>query len=85
MFKTTGVAISVYCVAIILSGSLATSLGKSAAKILPWVDLHTAMAPLYQDWLTPTQLTQLAVAALIWVAIPMALGLVRNVADEVKS
>lgn len=50
-----------------------------------WIDLAQAQAPLMsRDALTGHQWQQLLVAALLWVGLPLVLGLVRTIRREVK-
>jgi ABC-2 type transport system permease protein len=50
-----------------------------------WFDLNSAQTPLYTHVMTPHAWAQLAVAVLIWVALPAALGVARVLRSEVKS
>jgi ABC-2 type transport system permease protein len=53
--------------------------------IAPWVDLNAAQSALYVHHMTGKAWAQLLVAVVIWVAAPMALGVVRVLRSEVKS
>jgi ABC-2 type transport system permease protein len=54
-------------------------------KILPWIDLSTAQAALFSDRdLTGEQWAQLGVGTVIWVALPVAIGIWRVLRAEVK-
>ncbi len=52
----------------------------------PWLDLNTAIAPVYSgDALQGEDWIHVAVAGAIWVILPFALGMVRLLRREVKS
>ena len=52
----------------------------------PWLDLNTAIAPVFeQQTLQGDDWAHVAVAGTIWVLVPLALGLVRLLRREVKS
>jgi ABC-2 type transport system permease protein len=53
--------------------------------VAPWLDLATAQTPLFSGVdLTGEEWAQLGVASLIWIGLPLALGLVRVLRAEVK-
>jgi len=65
--------------------SIVTGLVHGLKDARPWLDLGAAQRPLYSGGdLGGQQWAQLAVAALIWVAVPFAAGLVRVLRAEVK-
>ena len=56
------------------------------ADSAPWLDLNTAIAPVYdQETLQAGDWAHVAVSGAIWVLLPLALGLVRLLRREVKS
>ena len=64
----------------LLSGTVASLKGSKA-----WFDLNSAQSPLYTHDMTGHAWAQLAVAVLIWVALPAGLGVIRVLHSEVKS
>jgi ABC-2 type transport system permease protein len=80
----SAVAIATYYVLPFLSTLLFTSV--SALKgVKGWFDLNSAQDPLYNHDITGSGWGQLAVAVLIWVALPVAAGVLRVQRTEIKS
>ena len=52
--------------------------------VQPWLDLNTATSPLANASMTAENWAQLAVAAVVWVALPLLAGVVRLRRSEVK-
>ncbi|WP_028652416.1 ABC transporter permease subunit [Nocardioides halotolerans] len=50
----------------------------------PWLDFNWAQGELYDGQLTSTQWAQLGTAGLIWLVVPLAVGLVMVMRSEVK-
>ncbi|HKJ13078.1 MAG TPA: ABC transporter permease subunit [Ornithinimicrobium sp.] len=50
----------------------------------PWVDVNFAMTRLYEDGMTGEMWAQLGVTSLIWIFVPMAIGLRFVLRSEVK-
>lgn len=50
-----------------------------------WIDLNTTQAPLQAHEMTGDAWARLAVAVLVWIALPLALGWVRLLRRELKS
>ena len=57
---------------------------KGMQKAVEWLDLSQASAPLTEAAMTNGQWSRLAVAAAIWVVLPLALGAVRVIRREVS-
>jgi ABC-2 type transport system permease protein len=52
----------------------------------PWIDLGTAQGPLFDDHsLTGTEWAQLLVTTVIWIVVPLVLGILRLLRAELKS
>jgi ABC-2 type transport system permease protein len=66
-----------------LSGMLATSQGWFR-DAQPWVDLNFAQAALFSGSLTGQQWAHVGVTAMIWIAVPAAIGLRLVMRSEVK-
>ncbi|HCB03956.1 MAG TPA: ABC transporter permease [Nocardioides sp.] len=54
------------------------------ADIRPWLDFNWAQGELYDGHLTSTEWAQLGVSGLIWLVVPLAIGLVMVMRSEVK-
>lgn len=54
--------------------------------LAPWIEFNTAMAPLFAEdgGLTGEQWAQLATSGLLWVVLPLVLGVIRLLRAEVK-
>ncbi|MDX6299117.1 MAG: type transport system permease protein [Nocardioidaceae bacterium] len=50
----------------------------------PWLDFNWAQGELYDGHLTPTEWAQLGTSGLIWLVVPLAVGLVMVMRSEVK-
>lgn len=84
LFLNSAAAIVTYFVAP-TAVSIVASLWTAASSVWPWVDLGTAQQPLFNNSdISGEQWAQLAVAALIWIVLPFALGLVRVLRAEIK-
>lgn len=60
-------------------------IGPKAVEAMPWFSLSSAMRPLGMGTIsTTTQWAQLGTSALIWLVIPIAIGIVRIVRSEAK-
>lgn len=65
--------------------AIVTAVWSPLTKLGAWIDLSQAQAPLMAgDQLTLRQWEQLGTAGLIWIALPLALGIWRTVRREVK-
>jgi ABC-2 type transport system permease protein len=53
-------------------------------KAQPWLDFNYAQGPLYEGGLTATEWANLGVSGLIWLVVPLAVGLVMVMRSEVK-
>jgi hypothetical protein len=84
VFMNTAAAIVVYFI-LPTVWSILFGLVGWLADIAPWVDLGTATAPIFEGELTGRDWAHIAVASLIWVVLPLALGLWRLTRSEVKS
>ena len=53
----------------------------------PWIDLGTAQTPLFEldDPLTGEEWAQVGVTAVIWILLPLVLGVIRLLHSELKS
>jgi hypothetical protein len=58
---------------------------ESFRRVAEWIDLNTASLPLQQHEMDAGAWSRLAVAVLIWVVVPMALGWLRLMHRELKS
>lgn len=54
------------------------------ADLRPWIDFNFAQGPLFDGSLDATQWTQLGVTTVVWLVIPMAIGLWTLMRSEVK-
>jgi hypothetical protein len=53
-------------------------------KAQPWLDFNWAQGPLYDGGLSSSEWAHLGVAGLIWLVVPLAVGLVMVMRSEVK-
>ncbi len=84
LFLNSAAAIVTYFV-LPIAFSIVTSLIEALADIQPWIDLGTAQAPLFgAETMTGEQWAQLLTTTLIWIGLPMAIGLGRVLRSEVK-
>lgn len=84
VFMNTAAAIVVYFILPTLFSVLFGLVGW-LADIAPWVDLNTATGPIFERDLTGEDWAHIAVASIIWVLVPLLLGLWRLTRSEVKS
>ena len=86
LFLNTPAAIVAYFIlpmAIALLGELIPALGEHG--ITPWISPSTASGALMsEDWPSATSWWQFGVAYLIWIGIPMSIGIWRILRSEVK-
>jgi ABC-2 type transport system permease protein len=54
------------------------------ADLRPWIDFADAQSPLYEGGITSQEWAYLAVSGLIWLVIPLAVGIWRVLRAEVK-
>ena len=80
------VAYFAYSLILPLAVGILGALSEGFAKVAPWVELNTAQTPLFTGDYTPTgeQWAQIAVAAVIWLVIPLTLGTLRLLRIEFK-
>lgn len=88
LFLNTPAAIVFFFVAPIAS-SIVFGLVPALQEAAPWLDLGSAQAPLFElggtsDGLSGEQWAQLGTTSLLWIALPLALGLVRVLRAELK-
>jgi ABC-type transport system involved in multi-copper enzyme maturation permease subunit len=87
LFLNTAVAIVIYFVySFVLPGlfQLGAQLMDWFADIQPWVDFAAAQNPLIEGNVNGEQWAQLAVSGLLWLGLPLAVGLWRVLRAEVK-
>ena len=62
------------------------SLSQGFEDAAPWFEFNTAQTPLFMGDYTPTgeQWAQIVVSGIIWLVIPLALGIVRLLRMEFK-
>lgn len=87
LFLNTAVAIVIYFVySFVLPGlfQLGAQLMDWFADIQPWVDFAAAQNPLIEGSVNGEQWAQLAVSGLLWLGLPLAVGLWRVLRAEVK-
>ena len=85
VLMNTAAAIVLYYV-LPIAWNVLFSMVDSLAKVAPWVDLNSAIAPAFdKETFTGEDFTHIAVAGTIWVLLPLALGLLRLLNREVKS
>ncbi|HYO33254.1 MAG TPA: ABC transporter permease [Nocardioidaceae bacterium] len=65
--------------------SIVFTLVSSLRDIAPWIDLATAQTPLFDHTMRGDDWLKLAVASLLWIAVPLVAGIVRVLRSEVKS
>ncbi len=63
-----------------------SELSSGFEKVAPWVEFNTAQTPLFTGDFTPTgeQWAQLATSGVIWLVIPLVLGIARLLRTEFK-
>lgn len=84
IFLNSAAAIVVFFV-LPIAFSIVASLWGALSDIAPWIDLGTAQQPLFSAGdMTGEQWGQVGTTALIWIALPFVLGLIRVVRAEVK-
>jgi ABC-type transport system involved in multi-copper enzyme maturation permease subunit len=85
LLLNTPAAISIFFILPVVSSLVFTTV-PALEDLAPWLDLQTAQSPLTNgDFsLTGEQLAQSAVAALIWIALPLVAGWYRTTRAEVK-
>ncbi len=71
---------------LVLPGALAllAAFQQWFADLQPWVDVNFAMGRLYDETLTSEMWAQLGVSGVLWIALPMAIGLFFTMRAEVK-
>jgi hypothetical protein len=85
LLMNTAAAIVAYYV-LPLASTVVFSLVGALRDIAPWVDVNSAIAPVYSgDALQGEDFAHLAVAGTIWVLLPLGLGVLRLLRREVKS
>jgi len=84
LLLSSAAAIVVYYVVPNLSSLLFTAVS-GLKETAAWLDLQKAQAALYLHDVTATEWAQYATAALIWVVLPGAIGVVRVMRSEIKS
>jgi hypothetical protein len=85
MLMNTAAAIVLYFV-LPIAWSILFGLVEALQDIAPWVDLSTATQPIFtEDSLSAEDWAHVAVASVIWVLLPLLLGLWRLTHSEVKS
>lgn len=85
MLINTAAAIVLYFV-LPIAWSILFELVASLRDIAPWVDLGTATEPIFtEDSLSAEDWAHVAVAASIWILLPLLIGLWRLTHSEVKS
>ena len=84
LFLSTPLALVVYYI-LPMVWSLLANLVSWLRDSAPWIDLNTALIPLYADeGLTGQQWAQIAVTVTIWIVVPYVVGHLRIVRREVK-
>ncbi len=83
LLMSSAAAIVVFFVAPIV-WSILFSLISALNSAASWVDLNTAQQPLLDHTMTTENWFQVAVAAGIWVVLPMVIGAVRLMRSEIK-
>ncbi len=87
LFLNTAAAIVVmFSVAFVLTGlfAIGAELIGWFGDIRPWIDFQAAQAPLSDGGLTATEWAHLAVSAVPWLVLPLAVGLWRILRAEIK-
>jgi ABC-2 type transport system permease protein len=76
----------VYSLILPIAVGILGSLSETFADIAPWIELNTAQVPLFTGDYSPTgeEWAQIAVAATIWLVIPLAVGISRLLRIEFK-
>ncbi|TDE37600.1 ABC transporter permease [Nonomuraea mesophila] len=73
----------VICLAAPMVWSLVARLGSAGESLAGWLHLGTTAAPLMSGGMTGGDVLRLAVSAIFWIVLPMALGAVRALRKEV--
>jgi ABC-2 type transport system permease protein len=87
VIRTSAGAIVAYFVYSFLLPTLALILAESQAwfrHLQPWIDFSFAQGPLIDGTVGPQQWVHLAVTGILWLVVPLALGLVLVLRAEVK-
>jgi ABC-2 type transport system permease protein len=86
VLKNSAAAIVAYFV-LPIAFSIVFQLVEALRDIAPWIDLATAQEPLFRfgESLSGEQWAHVGVTALIWIALPFAVGVVRLLRSEIKS
>ncbi len=76
----------VYSLILPIAVGILSSLSSGFEKVAPWVEFNTAQTPLFTGDFTPTgeQWAQIATSGVIWLVIPLALGIARLLRIEFK-
>lgn len=76
----------VYSLILPIAVGILGSLSSGFAKIAPWIEFNTAQTPLFTGDYSPTgeQWAQIATSGVIWLVIPLALGIARLLRIEFK-
>ena len=76
----------VYSLILPIAVGILSSLSSGFEKVAPWVEFNTAQAPLFTGDFTPTgeEWAQIATSGVIWLVIPLALGIARLLRIEFK-
>ena len=87
VLRSSAAAVVGYFVySLVLPGALAAlaAFQEWFRDLQPWVDVNYALAALFDDGVTAEQWQQIGVTTLVWLWIPLALGLRRVLRAEVK-
>lgn len=82
LFLSTPIAIVSYLL-VPTAWTLVVMLVSGLHGVAPWLDLNVGLGPLMVGEMTPESWAHLASSAAVWVALPLALGLVRTARREV--
>lgn len=74
----------VICLSTPLLGNLVSGLGATGELVAEWVDLNHATTPLMAGDLTGGDAARLAVSVLLWIVVPMTIGVVRVIRKDVR-
>ena len=86
VLMNSAAAITLYFVLPIASSIVVNIIGGRVYEAAQWFDLGTAQEPLFsEDGMTGEAWAQLGVASLIWIGLPLALGIIRLMRAELKS
>jgi ABC-type transport system involved in multi-copper enzyme maturation permease subunit len=87
LIRNSAGAIVAYFVYSLLVPTLTTVLAETQQwfrDLQPWVDFNYTQSALFNDTLTGEQWAQLGVTSLIWLAVPLAIGVVMLLRSEIK-